>query len=245
MGPLGAGRGRNFHQADVSPVNVVGSEAFYWPTEIERSGSTVLSWPNLGTAGADLDLDADAGAVIFADDRLDFDGSSGLSTAGNASLLAMADGDDLDVVLVCQPESGSQLMAAFGASTDCFRVSPRTGGGTQFLLLDAGATFVRELGPNMSVSTLYCVRGHIAGAASPSNDVATIRANDTTYDPGDANDVGAVAWATPLLMGIISGTAFSGYVHAAAAKIGGYSAEELAILTEQINDLTGLGLTSV
>lgn len=228
-------------------IDPLGAEIYFWPTGIESDESNVVTrWVNSGTVGDALDLLPTGSDVIASADYATFDGLGTLQSVGNATQLALADGDDLDVILVCYPVASGQLMVAFGAGVpDAWRIAPRTGGGTQFVVIDGSSAFVRELGVNMSINTLYCVRGRLTGAASPSNDVATLRANDTTYDPGDANDVGAIAWTTQLEMGALSGTGFQGRIYAAIAKKGQFSSEELAELTARINALTGLGLTSV
>lgn len=242
--PSGAGAqtGARRHRAGGLPANL-GAEVYYWPDTITLSGSDVVTWDNQGTAGSDLDLDAATGTVTFDTDHLVFDGSSHLATAIDATALAMSDGQDLDVLLVCRPNVAGQLMATFGSVLH-WRVAPRTGGATQWLMHD-GTVFTRSLGKNMSSGSLYCVRGHIAGAASPSNDEATMRVSDTDYAVSTADNCGTIPWDDPLLLGNIAGAAFTGDVYAAAAKIGGFSSSELSELTSRVNTLTGLSLTSV
>ncbi|MEQ8721049.1 MAG: hypothetical protein RID81_07215 [Sandaracinaceae bacterium] len=157
----------------------------------------------------------------------------------------MADGDDLDVVAVISSTApNAQRFLLGGEGQTHFTLIPRWSGLTVFRVI-TGST-LQAIGASLSNDgTLYAIRGHLSGVASPGNDSSFIRTNDASAAAANG-DAGAVSFgADRLVFFSVGASEFVGNCHALIAKAGGFSVPELAELTARVNEAFGLQLSSV
>ncbi len=235
----------------VSNFDPLGAQLYLWAPEassITLDGSSeVDEWANLGVAGAALDAVRVSGAVTYVPGShlVVPTGSEFLSRLA-ASALDVADDGALDVVGVFSSTApNAQRFLVGGQSQTHFALIPRWSGLSVFRVFE-GAMTLQAIGASLvNDGTIYAQRGRFIGAAAPSNDAAFLKTNDSTGSTANAN-LGAVSFgADKVALFSASASEFVGRCYAIIAKVGGFSAGELAELTTRINAAFGTALAGV
>ncbi|MEC7520183.1 MAG: hypothetical protein VYE22_09980 [Myxococcota bacterium] len=235
----------------VSSFDALGAQLYLWAPEassITLDGSSeVDEWANLGVAGAALDAVRVSGAVTYVPgSHLAVPTGSEFLSRLAATALDVADEGALDVIGVFSSTApNAQRFLVGGQGQTHFTLIPRWSGLSVFRVLD-GVTTLQAVGASLTNDgTIYCQRGRFTGAAAPSNDSSSLKTNDSTGSTASAN-LGAVSFgADKLAFFSVGGSEFIGNCYALIAKVGGFSAGELAELTTRINAAFGTALAGV
>lgn len=214
---------------------------------VTESGGFVTAWENLGTAAAALDMTTLSGSITYASgSHLQVPLGSLMRSAGTASMLSIPDGESIDLVgVISSTAVNARRLLMGGVGGAHWRLEPRWGSASRAVIVDdAVGTLVPSGAVLVADGSIYSMRVRMTGATTPSLDSAQVRINDA-LGTAVTGDRGAVTFATTLELFTATGTGFDGRVYLLAAKVGGFSAGELATLTTRVNAAAGLSLTSV